>query len=116
MKSEIRNEASDDRLEGRNSVTEALRAGREFNKIWILEPSDGKPLDRHLQKILNEAKDRKIAIIRCKRALLDKMSQTHNHQGVIAQVASHEYADLDELIAKVRSEGRQPLFVALDEL
>lgn len=110
------NEPSPDRLEGKNSVMEALRSGREFNKIWILEPSDGKALEAHLQKILGIAKDRKIAVVRSNRQVLDRMSQTHNHQGVIASVASHEYADLDEIISKVREEGRQPLFVALDEL
>ena len=110
------NEPSPDRLEGKNSVMEALRSGREFNKLWILEPSDGKPLESHLQKILQIAKERKITVIRSNRQVLDRMSQTHNHQGVIASVASHEYADLDEIIAKVREEGRQPLIVALDEL
>lgn len=112
----VRNEPSPDRLEGKNSVMEALRAGREFNKIWILEPSDGKPLESHLQRILAMAKEQNITVIRCKRDSLDRMSQTHNHQGVIANVASHEYAELDDIIAKARAEGRQPLLVALDEL
>ena len=31
-------EGSTDKLEGRNAVTEALAAGRDFNKIWILKP------------------------------------------------------------------------------
>ncbi len=112
----VNNEPSPDRLEGKNSVMEALRSGREFNKIWILEPSDGKALEAHLQKIMMMAKERKITVVRANRLVLDRMSQTHNHQGVIASVASHEYADIDEVIAKVREEGRQPLFVALDEL
>ena len=30
------NEGATDKLEGRNAVTEALAAGRDFNKIWIL--------------------------------------------------------------------------------
>ena len=113
---EPENEPSPDRLEGKNSVMEALRAGREFNKIWVLEPSDGKALESHLQRILAMAKEQKITVIRCKRDILDRMSQTHNHQGVIASVASHEYADLGDIIKKARDEGRQPLLVALDEL
>lgn len=116
VREEVVNEPSPDRLEGKNSVMEALRSGREFNKIWILEPSDGKAPEAHLQKIMAIASERKITVIRANRRTMDRMSQTHNHQGVIASVASHEYADLDEVIAKVRSENRQPLFVALDEL
>ena len=44
------------------------------------------------------------------------MSTTHNHQGVIASVAPHEYADLDDIISKARDEGRAPILIALDEI
>ena len=47
---------------------------------------------------------------------MDRMSTTHNHQGVIAAVASHEYADLDDILKKAESEGHAPLLVVLDEL
>lgn len=110
------NEPTNDRLEGKNSVLEAIRAGRTINKLWILEPSDGKPLDSHLQTILNLAKENKIVVVRAKRNVLDRMSQTHNHQGVIAAVASHEYVDIEDIVKKARDEGRSPILVALDEL
>ena len=32
-----------DKLEGRNAVTEALAAGRDFNKIWILKAFGSRP-------------------------------------------------------------------------
>lgn len=107
---------SDDRLEGRNSVLEALKAGREFNKIWILESAGGKKPDPILIRIMNDAEKKKIPVIRAKRDALDRMSETHNHQGVIAQVASHEYADIEDIITKCADEGRSPFFVVLDEL
>ena len=109
-------EPSADRLEGRNAVTEAINAGREINKLWILEPSGGQRLDPGLAKILDEANKRKIVVIRSPRNVLDRMSQTHNHQGVIAAVASHEYVEIDDILKKAESEGRQPLLVVLDEL
>lgn len=109
-------EPTADRLEGRNAVTEALNAGREINKLWVLEPSGGQRLDPGLAKILDEANKRKIVVIRSPRNVLDRMSQTHNHQGVIAAVASHEYVEIDDILKKVESEGRQPLLVVLDEL
>ena len=93
-------QGSTDKLEGRNAVTEALAAGRDFNKIWILD----------------EANKRGIIVTRATRQILDKMSSTHNHQGVIASVAPHKYADLDEIIGKCRDEGRPALLVALDEI
>ena len=109
-------EPTADRLEGRNAVTEALNAGREINKLWVLEPSGGQRLDPGLAKILDEANKRKIVVIRSPRNVLDRMSQTHNHQGVIAAVASHEYVEIDDILKKAESEGRQPLLVVLDEL
>lgn len=109
-------EPTADRLEGRNSVNEALSAGREINKLWILEPQGGQRLDPGLAKILDEANKRKIVVIRSPRNVLDRMSQTHNHQGVIAAVASHEYVEIDDILAKAADEGRAPLLVVLDEL
>ena len=109
-------EGSTDKLEGRNAVTEALAAGREFNKIWILKPEGDKPLDHGLIRILDEANKKGIIVTRATRQVLDKMSSTHNHQGVIASVAPHSYADLDEIISKCRDEGRPALLVALDEI
>ena len=109
-------EPTADRLEGRNSVNEALAAGREINKLWILEPQGGQRLDPGLAKILDEANKRKIVVIRSPRNVLDRMSQTHNHQGVIAAVASHEYVEIDDILAKAADEGRAPLLVVLDEL
>ncbi len=109
-------EMSPDRLEGRNPITEALKSGREINKIWILQPSDGKKLEPALAAILNEALDRKIVVNRVSRTVLDNMSQTHNHQGVIAAVASHEYVDIEDIIKKAEDDGHAPLLVVLDEL
>ena len=109
-------ELTSDRLEGRNAVLEALNAGREINKIWILDPKDGKRLDPTLMKILKETSERKIVTVRCRRDVLDRMSQTHNHQGVIASVASHEYTDIDDILKKAEEEGHAPLLVVLDEL
>lgn len=107
---------SDDRLEGRNAVLESLKAGREINKLWILESSAGKKPDPILIRILNEADKKKIPVIRSKREAMDRMSQTHNHQGVIAQVASHEYVTVEDMIASAMDKGRSPFFVVLDEL
>ena len=103
-------------IEGRNSVSEALSSGRDFNKIWILEPSDGQKLDRELVAILKEAKARKIVVTRVSRSVLNKMSETGNHQGVIAQVASHDYVDIDDVVEAAFKKSNAPILLALDEL
>ena len=105
-----------DRMEGRNAVREALLSGREINKLWVLNPKDGKRVDKTLNEILTLAKERKIVVVRCDRRLLDSMSSTGNHQGVIAAVASHEYKDVDEIVDEALAKGHAPLLVALDEI
>jgi len=105
-----------DKIEGKNAVNEALAAGRDINKIWILKPEDGHKLEPALAKILDAANRQKIVVSRVPRTVLNKMSTTGNHQGVIASVASHTYADLDEVVRKIKDEGRKGLIIALDEL
>lgn len=107
---------TDDRLEGKNSVLEAFNAEREINKIWILKPGDNQKLDQGLYRILRMAEERKIVVNRVPRLTLDRMSQTHNHQGVIAAVASHEYTEVTDIVAKARAAGHEPFLVVLDEL
>lgn len=107
---------TDDRLEGRNAVLEALNAGREINKLWVLESKDKKKPDQLLSRILSEASKKKIPVIRARREALDRMSQTHNHQGVIAAVASHEYVSVDDMILRAEQKGKKPFLIVLDEL
>ena len=107
---------SGDKIEGRNAVSEAISSGRTINRIWILKPEGGKRLEPALAKILDAANKMDTVISRVPRNVLDRMSTTHNHQGVIASVAPHEYADLDDIINKARDEGRAPILIALDEI
>ncbi len=105
-----------DHIEGRNAVTEALIAGRPVNKMWVLAPEGGKKPDPQLIKIMQLADKAGIPYTKVPRNTLDRMSEDKRHQGVIIACAAHEYQDLDEVIAKVRSEGRSPFIVICDEL
>ena len=111
----IETTASADRLEGRNPVLEALRAGRTMNKLWVAK-HDGGRVDPTVARIVSMARDRHVLILEVPRITLDQMSETHNHQGVIAQVASHDYEDLDKIIQSARDKGEEPFILMLDEL
>ncbi len=104
-----------DRLEGRNPINEALRAGRTINKMWVQRTESGR-VDPTIAKIVIRAKELKVPVLEVPRITLDQMSETHNHQGIIAQVASHEYQELCEIIANVREKGEAPFLLMLDEL
>ena len=105
-------EEDETRLEGRNAITEALRAGRTIDKVFI---ADGE-IDRGLQRLAAECKDAGAVIVPVDRRKLDMMSTTRSHQGIIALVAAHTYYTIDDLLEEAASRGEAPLLVICDEL
>ena len=99
-------------LEGRNALTEALRAGRTIDKVFI---ADG-DTDRGLQRLAAEAKEAGAVIVPVDRRKLDQMSFTRSHQGVIALVAAHDYCSIDDILEEAASRGENALIVICDEL
>ena len=99
-------------LEGRNALTEALKAGRAIDKVFIAEGDT----DRGLQRLAAQAKEAGAVIVPVDRRKLDLMSTTHSHQGVIALAAAHEYFTIDDILQEAASRGEAPLIVICDEL
>lgn len=99
-------------LEGRNALTEALRAGRTIDKVFI---ADG-DTDRALQRLAAEAKETGAVIVPVDRRKLDQMSFTRSHQGVIALAAAHDYFTIDDILEEAASRGENALIVICDEL
>lgn len=103
------------RLEGRNSVVEALDSGREFNKVWYLK-SDSKSMDARLASIINRLKQSQTVLYPVDRKRLDRMSKTGSHQGIIAQVAAHEYAEVQDILELAKERGEDAFIIILDEV
>lgn len=103
------------RLEGRNSVVEALDSGREFNKVWYLK-SDNKSMDDRLSSIVNKLKQSQTVLYPVDRKTLDRMSKTGSHQGIIAQVAAHEYAEVQDILDLAKERGEDAFIIMLDEV
>ena len=99
-------------IEGRNAVTEALRSGRTINKVFL---ADG-DTDRALGRLAAMAKDAGAVVVRIDRRKLNDMSPTGAHQGIIASVAAHEYATIDDILVAAEERGQPPLIVVCDEL
>ncbi len=97
-------------LEGRNSVLEAFRSGKTIDRLFVQEGLKDGPV----QTILREAKKQDTIIQYTKKERLDQMSQTHNHQGVIAYAAAYDYAEVSEILAKAKEKGEAPFIFILD--
>lgn len=105
-------EPAENIVEGRNAVIEALRAGRKIDKVFILKDTT----DPTLRHIAAKARAAGAVVADADRRKLDQMSRTAAHQGVIAQVAVHEYASLEDIFAAAADRGEPPLIVICDEL
>ena len=99
-------------LEGRNALTEALKAGRTIDKVFVAEGNT----DRSLQRLAAQAQEAGAVIVPVDRRKLDQMSFTRSHQGVIALAAAHAYATIDDILQEAASHGQAPLIVICDEL
>ena len=99
-------------IEGRNAVLEAFRAGKTIDKLYIQNGCH----DGIMNTISREARKGDTIINYVAKERLDQMSSTGKHQGVIAQAAAYEYAELEEIFAKAEEQGEPPFIFLLDEI
>jgi 23S rRNA (guanosine2251-2'-O)-methyltransferase len=96
---------------GTRAVTEAIKAGREIEKIYI-QSSLSNDLIKELIKTATEYKAPYSFIPQQK---LDRLS-SKNHQGVICVLSAVQYASLENIIDKCYQEGREPFFLIVDRV
>ena len=90
---------------GRNSVTEALRAGRSISKIYLAAGNQAPALER----IRELAGERGILIENVPPKVLHRLAQ-----GVVAMAAAIDFADLTDVLADVEAKEEVPFLVLLD--
>ncbi len=99
-----------DKIEGRNPVTEAIKSGREIDKL-LVSAKEGS-----IKKIVAMARERGIIVQEVVKSKLDELSETGAHQGVIALVAAHSYATVDDILKLAEDKGESPFIILLDEI
>lgn len=100
-----------DKVEGRNPVIEAIKSGRDIDKILIAKGGEGSVI-----KIKALAKENGIIVQEVERAKLNEISETHSHQGVIAMVAMQSYVSVDDILQIAVDKGESPFIIILDEI
>ena len=83
-------------IAGRNAILEAIKSGREINKILFQEGIE----KGRLKSIFAIANEKKIVCQEVPKRKLDNTTTEH-HQGVIAFVAPYNYFELDEVLNKL---------------
>ena len=97
-------------IEGRNPVIELLLSDKDINKIFIQKG------EKHgsINKIISMAKSKKIIIAEVEKSKLDELSETKNHQGVIAIVPPFNYCEVEEILEFAKTKNEAPFILVLD--
>lgn len=104
------NEADRDKIAGRNAVIEALRSGREIDRILVAKGCTG------LGKLYAMAKEAGVPVKEVAPVKIDELAAGANAQGVLAYAAAHSYATLDDVFAKAAEKGEAPFIIITDGL
>lgn len=103
---------NDGKIEGRNAVIEALRAGRTLDKVFIAKGET----DATLGHIASKARESGAVVVEADKRKLDAMSATHAHQGVIAFASVKAYVEISDILEIAESRSEAPLIVICDEI
>lgn len=99
-------------IEGRNAVIEAFRSGKTIDRLYILDGCQDGPI----LTIKREASKHDTQIKYVPKERLDQLSETGRHQGVIAQAAAYEYAEVEDILQAARQKNEDPFIVLLDNI
>lgn len=97
---------------GRNSVLEAVRSGREIDRLLIAHGVSG----GSVAAIIAKCSQRGILIKEVSPQKLDYYCGGANHQGVAVMFASQVYSTVEEILSWAEEKNEKPFIIICDEL
>lgn len=97
-------------LSGRNPIREALKVGRDIEKLMVASGE----LSGSAREILAMAKNAGVIVQTVERSRLDQI--TRNHQGMIAYASAFPYSTLDDILDYAKEKDEAPFVVILDKI
>lgn len=97
-------------IEGKNAVSEALSSEITVENLYVRKGDFSEPVNR----IVAAARKANVKVTFAEKEVLDKMSPTGKHQGVIAVTTEYKYYDLEDVVNDARAEGKDILLILLD--
>ena len=93
-------------IEGRNAVSEALKADTTFESLLV---------EKGMQhSIVAMARSKGVKIQFVDKAVLDKISVTKKHQGFIGKITDFEYCEVEDILNLAKQRGEDAFVVILD--
>lgn len=103
---------TEETIEGRNPVTEALVSGTEIDKIYLSKSAN----TASLSKLLRLAKERNVPISYADSKKIETMSTSGNCQGVVAVISEVKYSTVDDILSDADKSGEPPFVIIADEI
>lgn len=97
---------------GRNPVLEAVRSGREIDRLLVAHGVSG----GSVAAIIAKCRAKGILIKEVSPQKLDYYCGGANHQGVAVMFASQEYASVDDIFAVATDKNEKPFIIVCDEI
>lgn len=97
---------------GRNPVLEALRSGREIDRLLVAHGTGG----GSVTAIIAKCRAKGILIKEISPQKLDYYCGGANHQGVAVMFASQEYATVEDMFVLAETRGEKPFLIICDEI
>ncbi len=98
-----------DAIYGLRPVFEAIEAGKNIEKVYFKKGAEG----QLISELRDLCRSKRITVQEVPAEKLDWLTRRATHQGVVAQMALIEYADLNEVLESI-PEGDDPLIVVFD--
>ena len=97
---------------GRNPVLEAVRSGREIDKLFVAKGVSGGTIS----VIIAKCSARGIVVKEVSSTKLDWLSGGANHQGVAVSIAAQSYSSVDDILNYANEKGEPPFIIICDEI
>jgi 23S rRNA (guanosine2251-2'-O)-methyltransferase len=107
-------EENPDLIYGRHAVSAAIEeGGRSIHRIWITPKLRYAP---DFLPLVTAAKAIGAVIEEVDVSRLNQITNFAKHQGIVAQIAAYEYAELNDLIATAKQKSPNPIIIVADSI
>lgn len=100
--------APENLLAGRNPIREALKAGRDIEKLMVQRGE----LSGSAREIVQMAREAHVLVQEVDKARLDEI--TPHHQGMLAFASAYQYSTVEDMLEEAARKGEDPFLILLD--
>ena len=100
--------ANENLLSGRNPIREALKCGRDIEKLLVQRGE----LSGSAREIVQMAREARIPVQEVDKARLDEI--TPHHQGMLAFASAYQYSTVEAMLEVAKERNEDPFLILLD--